>query len=162
VAKKVYPERRMRYEHPFNIWRTLTRLKVMTKLQGSEDLYFSPSDIANVLYDNWQELEPSTQALVLSAKLHFPLRFLSREYYAIEETSGLPKFDYVTGQVEAPKHLDRWCVRPPLTESTKITLGDDYYASVHRIMDDRWGKWIGRKEFDYAKYMDKYVKCDNG
>lgn len=154
MAVKVYPERRMRDEHPWNVWKALQRLRVMDKLAGVEDRYYSPSDICNILYSNWPSLDVRQSIWVIEAKINFTIRFLRTEHY-IEElverpSSRCPEFSPM-------RHMDSWRICYNMSRETKDALGDDVDVIQRQVMDDRWGVWIGRPVIDVDKILEKYA-----
>lgn len=150
MGKLVHPERRMQDEHPWNIFKTLQRLAVKAKLEGRPDSYFSPSDIANSLYDNWPSLTVRQTLLVLEAKLNFSIRFLKARAY-IEERMERPS---LSAPAFSPmRSMDEYRIRYFPDTSLKEILGDNLEAAVRDNMDDKWGDWIGRKKHDWRKYL---------
>lgn len=151
MGKIVHPERRMRDEHPWNVYKTLQRLKVMAKLQGLDNPFFSPSDICNALYDNWGDLDIRQTLWVLEAKMNFPLRFLKAHFY-VEEWMERPSSRYASPW-DSPRGMDSWRSRDLLSDGTKAVLGPTYEALCRDQMDDKWGVWINRKTPDISKYL---------
>lgn len=155
MAVKVYPERRMRDEHPFKIWQALQRLRVMDKLAGVEDRYYSPSDICNVLYSNWQDLDIRQTLCVLEAKINYAIRFLKIEHY-IEERMERSSSNS-DGWFRYDRPMDEYRILYSMDSTVREVLGDRSQDMLRDLMDDSWGVWIGRPVIDVDKILEKYA-----
>jgi hypothetical protein len=145
MARRINPEKAMRNAHPFDVWKTLMRLKVMGKLAGKEDEFHRSADIAAKMYDNWSELELRTKLLVLDCKIGYPLRFLKSHHYIEEQVENHPTY-------YQPKLLDAYransfCSNPGFEPGWNDAI-------VRGIMDDKWGFWIGRRPLKISVDLD--------
>ena len=150
MAKTVHPDRRMRDEHPWTVFKTIQRLQVLEKVSGRADAYIRPQDMANYLYSNWSQLDVRQSIIVLEAKIEFTLRFLKAEHYIEErmERPGSRDPDW-----SPMKNMDEYRVRELLSKETRDVIGPDYEEICRGLMDDRWGQWIGRKPFKLPSYV---------
>jgi len=150
VAKIVYPERRMRDEHPWTIFNTIRHLQMLNFLAEHFDAWITPSDIGKHLYSNWDGLSVRDYILVTEAKISFPLRFLKCNHYISErlERPGSRSPDWAV-----PQPMDEYQARTLLSIEVSRAIGPDAQAACRDQMDRLWGKWIGRKEYDISKYL---------
>lgn len=150
VAKIVYPERRMRDEHPWTIFNTIRHLEMIYKLAGRQHVWISPELVGKALYSNWDALSVREYILVTEAKIDYPIRFLKSNHYIKErmERPGSRDADW-----SPMKNMDEYQSRPILSPEVAKAIGPDAMEVCRDQMDAIWGKWIGRKEFDISKYL---------
>ena len=91
IARKIDPYRRMNRQHPFDVWRALFALRLRDGLIGIDGQFYTPNEIAEVLYSNFSHLSPRDQNRVLAVKLKFPLNCLSFNGFIEEDKTFLPK-----------------------------------------------------------------------
>lgn len=149
MAKIVHPERRMRDEHPWTIYQSIRRLQILEKLNGRDDAYIRPQDIAAHLFSNWDKLTVRQTILVLEAKIEFTLRFLKSNHYIEErmERPGSRDPDWTP-----MKNMDEYRVCYLVSPEIRKILGSDPDSVCRDLMDEKWGMWIGRKTPCWLKY----------
>lgn len=150
MAKIVYPERRMRDEHPWTIYNTIRRLEMIYRLAGRQHVWISPVHVGQALYSNWESLSVREFILVTEAKIDYPIRFLKVNHY-IKERMERP------GSRDDPwspmKNMDEYQAQVLLSPEIFKAIGSEAEDVCRDQMDAVWGKWIGRKEFDVSKYL---------
>jgi hypothetical protein len=149
--KIVNPDKRMRYIHPYDIWKTLMRLKVASKLAYDKpDTYFTEDEIAAALFANWHELGVRGKLNVIQSKIHYPLRCLKIMRRVEEEQVEIAernwdgtwqKRDNETYRACPGLYSKSDCGLPTFAGQDKETLEQWEFDTI----DEYWGTYIGRK-----------------
>jgi len=147
--RKVDPWRRMNRTHPYDIWGTLYRLAAYEKIKGEPPAFYTPAQIAALLFTNFNDLSDYDKQRVIRCKIDYALLFLRISHYITEDWE-MPKADsdrpwhnpepiykktYRVGS-RGVFHIDGWSP-------------DQVKRTTFSVMDEHWGKWIGRSELTF-------------
>lgn len=151
--RPVDPYRRLNRTHPYDIWGTLYRIAAYEKVKDLPAAFYTPEQIAALLFTNWNELSEAQQARVVAVKVSFGIaflkvgRYISEDYELVRpepdrewrEPTVVNKGTYRVGH-RGTFHIEGWSP-------------DQVKMITFSSMDDHWGKWIGRRSFDISKYL---------
>lgn len=141
--------------HPYYIWGVLYRLQQWEAIKGQEHQFYTPRDIAALLFSNWNELSRHQQDMAVVTKVEPSLLFMRLKSWIRE--------DYEI--VYPPKdQLWRATEHRIVNKGTYRVqgVGTFHYAGnkPERVldmtwwsMDEDWGKWNGRRGLP-AKYRN--------
>jgi len=147
INRKVDPDRRLQRQHPYDVWRALFAMRLRDRMLGQEEAFYSPEQIAAVLYVNFDDLRPTDRTRVIYFKLHLPLAYLRRSLYAeIDQESRYSRMRSMDlGYPLGIPNSETFRARDSVFKIKGFPLSTmlDFTRSS---MDKEWGYYIGRRE----------------
>lgn len=145
--KRIDLSKRQRRVHPFKIWKALFRLKTMDKLAGNgDDLFYDAFSIGAVIFGNWDDYSKRDQEYVVTCQLSLALSFLRVHAY-VKTKSDNTDFRILDNLIT------NWKRKVTISyQALPFALSREHIGSClseqleYYIMDDSWGKWIGRRK----------------
>lgn len=153
INRKIDPNRRMQRQHPYDVWRALNAMRMRDMALNQDLAFYTPEDIARVLYINFDDLMPMDRTRVLTFKLSCSIRCLAGTCFAEEKTNY--------------KHIeDRWGYREVIAQGEGTYRARDnvfniagwtrqmMLDSTRSGIDRDWARYIGRRGafVDYLGY----------
>jgi hypothetical protein len=156
IGRKIDPNRRMNRQHPFDVWRALVALQLRDRFIGVEDYFYEPTDIARVLYTNFDDLLPRDRQRVIVFKMSCPIRCLRYTCFVEEFKTFCRKFDR-WGNDLGSGWEDHNRFRARHVFNIKGISRQQMFDYTYDALDKDWGKYIGRRGpslIDYDGYPD--------
>lgn len=155
INRKIDPNRRLQRQHPYDVYRALLALRLRDQALGQEEAFYTPEDIARVLYINYDDLLSRDRERVLYFKLDCALRCLKNTCFVEEHTVSSRVNDYLGHLTDIVRigqntyrassnvfNISGW-TRQQTLDATRDGLDRD------------WGIYIGRRGprlIDYGGY----------
>jgi hypothetical protein len=153
INRKIDPNRKMLRQHPYDVWRVLYALRLRELALGEDHTFYSPEDIARVLYTNFDDLRPQDRERVLSLKLDCPLRCLKNSCFAEEEKIKRDIRDRFGSLIDiAYDGQNRYRARSNVFNIAGWRRSS-MLESTRSSLDDTWGIYIGRRGA-----VDRYLR----
>lgn len=134
----------MQRQHPYEVYRALLALRLRDQAICGELVYYTPREIAQVLYTNFDDLLPMDQNRVMQFKLDCPLRCLKYSTFVEEHTLPRRVNDYFGNLTDIVRdgqgsyrarenvfNLSGW-TRKQMLDATEDALDRDWAMYINR------------------------------
>lgn len=143
--RKHNPHARAVKVHPYDVWGVLYRLQQWEKVKGKTAGFYTIHDIAALLFSNWNELSEHQRQMAAIEKVEPAMLFLRIGHYVREDYEWPKPNPNRPWEEPKPIYKKTYQVKGKGTFHFKSATPEYAKRATWSVMDENWGKWIGRK-----------------